>query len=552
MNRFVLVLALFGTCLSASAHDDHTPPPAPKPARDEEVHRPSVLPDRIVLTWTGDPASSQAVTWRTSTNTDHAMAQLALATDGPQSGTNQWTAVTERLETDLGSAHFHTVEFRDLQPDTLYAYRVGDSVNWSEWLHLRTAKRGPAPFTFLYFGDAQNDIRTHWSRVVREAFREAPRAAFTLHAGDLINRANRDAEWGEWFGAPGWVNAVIPVLPTPGNHEYFSRSNGSPNLRLWDIASFATLAVSVQPTLHTNSQGEMTSTTLVAADLSGHQGTAELDDQGVFRMVDAGISQLTGYPTEKLLGRKPSAPPLNDRPAVPSQRKLSSHWRPQFALPPNGPVDLQETAYYIDYQGVRFVSLNSNEHQESQVGWLRDVLSRNPNPWTIVTFHHPLFSPAKNRDNPQLRALWKPVLDQFRVDLVLTGHDHTYARSGDVASRLNAGSTNFPSGYQQAYDPAIGTVHVVSVSGPKMYAQSATDWAVRRAEDTQLFQVISVNGDELRFEARTATGRLYDAFRLLKRQGQPNQLIESLPPENRRPAPKPAPTAPDKVPAAVP
>lgn len=241
------------------------------------------------------------------------------------------------------------------------------------------------------------------------------------------------------------------------------------------------------------------------------------------------------------MGSKFSEAPLNDRPAVPPRRTLTGHWRTQFALPLNGPEELRETVYYLDYQGVRFVSLNSNELPELQVGWLRRVLEGNPNRWTIVTFHHPIFSPAKNRDNAYLRALWKPLLDEFRVDLVLTGHDHTYARTGDVSHRLAAGSTNFPSGYRQAYDPAVGTVYVVSVSGPKMYGQDNTDWAVRRAEDIQLFQVVSVDGDELRFEARTATGRLYDAFRLMKRRGEPNHLIEVLPPESRRPtSPAPA------------
>jgi len=32
-----------------------------------EFARPGVLPDRIILTWASDPATSQAVTWRTST-----------------------------------------------------------------------------------------------------------------------------------------------------------------------------------------------------------------------------------------------------------------------------------------------------------------------------------------------------------------------------------------------------------------------------------------------------------------------------------------------------
>ncbi|KAG0737455.1 hypothetical protein G6F24_017946 [Rhizopus arrhizus] len=34
------------------------------------------------------------------------------------------------------------------------------------------------------------------------------------------------------------------------------------------------------------------------------------------------------------------------------------------------------------------------------------------------------------------------------------------------------------------------------------------------AEDTQLFQVLNVDPQRLRYEARTVTGRLYDAFEL--------------------------------------
>jgi hypothetical protein len=48
----------------------------------------------------------------------------------------------------------------------------------------------------------------------------------------------------------------------------------------------------------------------------------------------------------------------------------------------------------------------------------------------------------------------------------------------------------------------------------------------RVAEDTQLYQVITIDGDTLRFEARTAMGSLYDAFQLKKRPGEINELIE--------------------------
>jgi 3',5'-cyclic AMP phosphodiesterase CpdA len=404
------------------------------------AHAPRPLPDRVVLTWAGDPATSQAVTWRTDSSIERAVAEIAVATDhGPKMKPRRVSADTEHFTSDLDEAHHHSVKFAGLKPDTLYAYRVGDGVNWSEWFHFRTASREERPFTFIYFGDAQTDIKNHWSRVFREAFRDAPRAAFTLHAGDLINRANNDAEWGEWFGAPAWVNGTIPVVPTPGNHEHFLDADNN------------------------------------------------------------------------------------------NARTLTRHWRPQFTLPEqNPPAGLEETCYYVDYQGARIISLDSNKLQKEQVPWLRGVLKRNPQRWTILTFHHPIFSPAKNRDNPMLRELWKPVFDEFKVDLVLTGHDHTYARSGDISAKV--GTQNLPSGYNQTYDPEIGTVHVVSVSGPKMYAPDPTRnaFAVRVGKDTQLYQIIHVSPEELTYVARTATGEIYDSFVLKKHPNRPNELIETF------------------------
>jgi 3',5'-cyclic AMP phosphodiesterase CpdA len=515
---------------TTGAHDHAV---APYPAK--EYHRPTPMPDRVVLTWSGDPATTQAITWRTDTSVTRAIAQLALATDKAQTATGEdRPAITTVFESDLGAAHYHAVELRDLTPDTLYAYRVGDGVNWSEWQHFRTGKREAAPFTFVYFGDAQNDIRTHWSRVFREAFRAAPRAAFTLHAGDLINRAQRDAEWGEWFGAPGWVNGTVPIVPTPGNHEYWNRGAGPEHKRHWTTKAGETLAVTAELKTERDAAGKVLGYRIEATSVDGRSASATLDAKEHFASVDIGFTALTGYTMSDLREREPENPPLRDRLAEPGVRTLSDHWRTVFTLPRHGPDGLDETVYFLDYQGARIVSLNSNEQQDVQVAWLRRVLADNPQRWTIVTFHHPIFSPARGRDNPQLRALWKPVLDEFKVDLVLTGHDHTYARSGDVRGIARVGSANVATGYQQVYDPAIGTVYVVSVSGPKMYDLTNDAWAVRTAEDTQLFQVITVDGDALRYEARTATGRLYDAFTLRKRAGEANELIEALPRENRR------------------
>jgi hypothetical protein len=116
-----------------------------------------------------------AVAWRTSTDAPQGFAQLAAATHGPELRERAVTipARTEALTTDLGPSLCHAVALADLEPGTRYAYRVGDGANWSEWLQFETASAEPARFQFVHFGDAQNDILSMWSRVVREAGRQA-------------------------------------------------------------------------------------------------------------------------------------------------------------------------------------------------------------------------------------------------------------------------------------------------------------------------------------------------------------------------------------------
>ncbi|MEP0344431.1 metallophosphoesterase, partial [Rhodopirellula bahusiensis] len=60
---------------------------------------------------------------------------------------------------------------------------------------------------------------------VRQAYSDAPRAAFLLHAGDLVNRADSDAEWGEWFYAQGFIPRSTPCVAVPGNHEQSKIAN---------------------------------------------------------------------------------------------------------------------------------------------------------------------------------------------------------------------------------------------------------------------------------------------------------------------------------------
>ncbi|MGD1843304.1 MAG: fibronectin type III domain-containing protein [Thermonemataceae bacterium] len=218
--------------------------------------------------------------------------------------------------------------------------------------------------------------------------------------------------------------------------------------------------------------------------------------------------------------------PYNDKEEEKDIEHLSIQWKPQFNLPKNGPKGHEETIYYIDYQDLRVIVLNTKEDRKVQVPWLEETLKNNPKKWTVVTYHHPMFSASAGRDNKNLREYWKPLFDKYKVDLALQGHDHSYARG-----RVAPAGENIVDGLNRLDE--TGTVYVVSVSGGKMYRLKES-WEEykeakrdRAAENTQLFQVINIDGDTLTFTSYTAVGELYDKFMLIKQaNGKPNKFIE--------------------------
>jgi 3',5'-cyclic AMP phosphodiesterase CpdA len=204
------------------------------------------------------------------------------------------------------------------------------------------------------------------------------------------------------------------------------------------------------------------------------------------------------------------------------RRLLSILWRPQFNLPVEEglPETMRETVYKVAYSKDVdvFVLDTQNRELAPQAAWLDRALAASKARWRVVTFHHPIFSSGKGRDSAERRAALLPILKKHDVDLVLQGHDHTYAR-GDLAP------AQAPERRAAREGDAIGPVFVNSVSGPKQYDWSPGGWdryaaegvkLRRAAENTQFFQVIRIDGDKLVYEAWTADGSLYDAFALVK------------------------------------
>ncbi len=193
----------------------------------------SKQPSRIVLGWTGDPAHTMSVTWRTGSAGANSVGQVAPAGPGPDllKAARTVPATSESLAVGAGRTVVqHRLEFDHLTPDTRYGYRVGDGEIWSPWSVFRTASASAAPFSFLYVGDAQNDIYSLWSRVIRAAYAAAPDARFIVHAGDLVAEGYDDELWGEWNEGLGFIESSIPAVPVPGNHDLHRAPGSAPGV----------------------------------------------------------------------------------------------------------------------------------------------------------------------------------------------------------------------------------------------------------------------------------------------------------------------------------
>jgi hypothetical protein len=198
-------------------------------------------PDHVVLTWSGDPQTTQAIQWRTGPGVRTGYVQYAPAVDlnSPRERRPiRVRAQTEEVRDDRllndPVVRRHTVELTGLEPGTRYRYSVGDGSRdgWEEYQEFTTAPAAAAPFSFIYMGDAQNGL-DRWGSLVHSAFRDRPDAAFYLMAGDLVNRGAERDDWDSFVVIALDIFDRRPVVPVLGNHEY---QGGEPLLYLKHFA----------------------------------------------------------------------------------------------------------------------------------------------------------------------------------------------------------------------------------------------------------------------------------------------------------------------------
>ena len=112
---------------------------------------------------------------------------------------------------------------------------------------------------------------------------------------------------------------------------------------------------------------------------------------------------------------------------------IPTHYLQQFDFPDNG-TDFRGYFYSFDYFNVHFLIVNTQMYEledlvpnlfETQEEWLRNDYTDLP--WKVVLMHKDIYDYSQDKLD-YVGEKFMDLFDELDVDLVLTGHLHTYRR----------------------------------------------------------------------------------------------------------------------------
>ncbi|MDL2259520.1 metallophosphoesterase family protein [Deltaproteobacteria bacterium OttesenSCG-928-K17] len=288
-----------------------------------------------------------------------------------------------------------------------------------------------------------------------------------------------DHETGQWSGIHNFTTA--PEAPAKFSFIYFGDTQVSP-------VEFGRLLEEVDV------RYPETSLYLIAGDLV---------EDGEWRyMWDSFALNTSG-----VFSRKALAPALGNHDYKQLNGNGLKYFSNYFNTPANGPSDFPKGLNYsFSCANVRFIILDSNYDIAAQTDWLERQLSEESEAaFKVVMFHSPPYHPKENRASQAIQKHWVPLFDEYRVDLVLNGHDHSYLRTQKMRNN------------RPIADGVGGAIYVTSTATEKYYKFIPLNEAEIQFGNTLTYQLISVSKDEqgapyLTFKAFDREHNLKDEF----------------------------------------
>jgi hypothetical protein len=182
------------------------------------------------------------------------------------------------------------------------------------------------------------------------------------------------------------------------------------------------------------------------------------------------------------------------------------YYEQHFNNPDNGPSISTNSSYYYVSNDTLFISLDavSDNYGESIIAWFNDVVHDNPTSFIIVMTHYSAYGAHHQGTAEQFLDIWGPIFDHHQVDIVLSGHDHVYART--------------PLMYDKALsiDPNIGTIYLTGGSASnKIYTVAESlkaNYAHVMDESKNIFTIVTIKQGMITFTAFDINGQIEDTF----------------------------------------
>ncbi len=380
--------------------------------------------------------------------------------------------------------------------DCTFQYRANAA---SAWISLRS---GPA-------GEAHEITLTNLQPGTRYAYR--------------IRTPYREIAGGEGFSF--WT-APLPRQPRP--------------VRVWvlgDSGTGNTRALAVRDGFRKFAAARPADLILMLGDNAYEKGSRFDHHRGLF------------LPYRDELSSAPVWPALGNHDAMSRGAIAGTHpFHQFFTLPQKGECggapSGTENYYSFDWGNIHFVCLDSTvailSNQVAMTSWLKkDLDASSHQPWLIAFWHHPPYSTGHHNSDTEpesmaMRDTVLPELEKHGVDLVLCGHNHSYARTHLIYGHYGESRTFLPATHEVGPPPGSGqalyhkppgrrdkqgTIYVVSGSSGKLENLPLDHSAMKSRFNLAGSLAIDVEDNQLHCRFIDENGMTKDSFQISKSAG---------------------------------
>lgn len=173
-----------------------------------------------------------------------------------------------------------------------------------------------------------------------------------------------------------------------------------------------------------------------------------------------------------------------------------------LAYPANGPAGYPPgLTYSFRYENALFLMMDAASIPvPDQTEWIRTQLASSDADWKFLLVHFPPYNEVE--PYPEIVENWSPVLEEYGVDMVMSGHFHYYMRT----QPLKAGRID-----------SLGVTYLMSVGvSTARKARTPQPFVTKRVEQGNLFQRFQINGNTLQYTVYDKAGNELDRMTITK------------------------------------